>query len=302
MSEHDYAHLVRRVSLLATSLAISLLIIKSVAYYLTGSASILASQVDSLMDIGMSLVNLFAVRYALRPPDNEHRFGHGKAEPIAGMVQAGFICGTSIILLYTGFASIGSPAPLSKTGVGLMVMVVSTVATAALVLYQLYVVKCTGNSVIKADSLHYSIDILMNISVILALLLDQWGMHWADGVFTIAIALYVLHSAWGIGHEALQNLLDRELDDQTKEQILKIVYSVALVKGVHDVRTRQSGQIIFIQLHIELDDDLSLLHAHDVSVEVENELRKRWPTADILVHLDPLSIVDEELKLGHQFS
>lgn len=301
MANKDYAKLVRSASLMATLVALLLLVIKSAAYWLTGAVSILASQVDSLMDIGMSLVNVFAVRYALRPPDNEHRFGHGKAEPIAGLVQAGFIGGTSIILFYTGIGSLWAPKPLTSTSVGIIVMIISTLATVLLVGYQMYVVKKTNNQVIRADSLHYCIDILMNLAVIVALVFDRWGWSWADGAFTIAIAAYVLHSAWHIGFDALQHLLDRELDEPTKEAIKDIAIKVDGVAGLHDMRTRQSGQIKFIQLHIELADELSLFKAHSISMQVEQKLRARWPEADVIIHLDPLSIVEHEVESGYHF-
>ncbi|MFM2486128.1 cation diffusion facilitator family transporter [Celerinatantimonas yamalensis] len=301
MANQNYSKLVRSASLLATCTAILLLMIKSVAYLMTGAVSILASQVDSLMDIGMSLINLFAVRYALRPPDNEHRFGHGKVEPVAGLIQAAFICGTAIILFYTGVASIWAPKPLTQSGIGIVVMLISTVATLLLVLYQLYVVRQTHNSVIKADSLHYSIDILMNLAVVAALVLDEFGWRWADGVFTIAIAVYVLHSAWQIGIDAFNHLLDRELDEATKIDILAISQGVEGVAGTHDLRTRQAGHIKFIQLHLELEDDLTLIHAHQIGVEVEKRLMARWPQADILVHLDPLSVVGDDVRSEYYY-
>ncbi|CAG8999948.1 MAG: Ferrous-iron efflux pump FieF [Candidatus Celerinatantimonas neptuna] len=297
---YQYNKLVRRATLLATSIALLLLVIKSVAYVLTGAVSILASQVDSLMDIGISLVNLFAVRYALRPPDEEHRFGHGKVEPIAGLAQAAFICGTAIILLYTGLASVWEPRPIEQSSIGLVVMLFSTLATAILVAYQLYVVRRTSNSVIKADSLHYSIDILMNLAVVAALLLERWGWHWADGIFTVGIALYIFKGAWQIGFDAFQHLLDRELDEPVKQQIMSITLETPGIRGAHDLRTRQAGQVKFIQLHIELDDELPLIEAHNLGDEVERRLLSHWPTADILLHLDPLSVIGNEPSFDFQ--
>ncbi|MFM2481780.1 cation diffusion facilitator family transporter [Celerinatantimonas sp. YJH-8] len=300
MDDSQYSRLVRQASLLATIIAITLLVIKSAAYLLTGAVSILASQVDSLMDIGISVVNLLAIRYALRPPDAEHRFGHGKVEPLAGLLQAGFICGTAIILLYTGIAAVWTPKPLVQTSVGLLVMAISTVLTLLLIFYQLYTVRRTGNSVIKADSLHYSIDILMNLAVMVALVLDRIGWWWADGLFTIAIALYIFRGAWSIGFEAFQHLLDRELDDDFKDEIVATVEAVDGIQGTHDLRTRQSGQIIFIQIHIELDDNLPLIQAHAIAERVEQQLKSRWPKSDILIHQDPLSVIGKEPSLDFQ--
>lgn len=297
MSDSQYSRLVRQASLLATLVAILLLVIKSAAYLMTGAVSILASQVDSLMDIGISVVNLLAIRYALKPPDSEHRFGHGKAEPIAGLLQSGFICGTAIILFYTGVASLWTPKPLEQTNIGLWVMAISTVLTALLIMFQLYTVKKTANAVIKADSLHYSIDMLMNIAVVVALVLDRMGWQWADGVFTVGIAIYIFRGAWSIGFDSFQNLLDRELSDELKAEIVELVEAVDGVEGTHDLRTRQSGQVIFIQIHIELADQLPLVRAHAIADCVVQQLKSRWPKSDILIHQDPLSVIGVEPSL-----
>ncbi|WP_432468879.1 cation diffusion facilitator family transporter [Agarivorans sp. Z349TD_8] len=296
MEKQNYQRLVTRATQLASCVALFLLLIKSGAYLYTGAISILASLIDSLMDIGMSLVNLLAVRYALQPPDKEHRFGHGKAEHLASIVQAAFIVGSAFMLLYSGTTELMRPQALQHSQLGIWVMIVSTLITIALVLFQKYVVKKTNNSLIKADSMHYAMDVFMNVAVLVALFLSQYGWYWADGLFAVLIALYICYGAFGIGTDAVQNLLDRELPRAFQVQVYQIALKLAGVLGVHDVRTRQSGQTKFIQLHLELDDKLTLYQAHDIADKVEAALLAQWPEADILIHQDPQSVVPEEKK------
>ncbi|WP_026970728.1 cation diffusion facilitator family transporter [Aliagarivorans marinus] len=296
MGSSQYKRLVTIATWTATLVATLLLIIKSIAVFYTGSVSILASMIDSLMDIGMSVVNLLAVRYALQPPDSEHRFGHGKAEHLAGLAQAAFISGSGLMLIYTGANSIHRQAPLEGDSLGLWVMLVSTALTVALVGFQRYVVRRTNNSVIKADSLHYVMDILMNAAVLLALLLTHYGWFWADGVFAIIIALYIMVEALKIGREAVQNLLDRELPEDEQATVRSVSMAVDGVLGVHDLRTRQSGATRFIQLHIELADELSLYQSHQIADLVEEAIQQQWQDVDVIVHQDPRSVVSSEQK------
>jgi ferrous-iron efflux pump FieF len=298
MEDNQYARMVKWASALATATAFILLVIKSAAFMMTGAVSILASLVDSLMDIGISLVNLMAVHYALQPPDKQHKFGHGKAEHVAGLAQSAFICGTSVMLLYNGVLSAWYQDPLEATGAGIWVMIVSSALTFVLVMYQRYVVSKTNNAVIKADSIHYATDVYMNLAVLLALVLSTHGWLWADGVLTIAIAFYIFWGAWQIGHESFQALLDRELPENFQAEVMDLVCSVDGVLGAHDLRTRQSGQTKFVQVHIELDDKLNILVAHQISDDVVEKLLARWPELDVLIHQDPLSMVGSEVSLG----
>jgi ferrous-iron efflux pump FieF len=264
------------------------------AYLLTNSVSVLASLVDSLMDAGASLINLLAVHYALAPPDKEHRYGHGKAESIAGLAQATFIAGSGLFLILESVDRLIHPKPLAEVGVGLGVMIFAIIATVILMMIQHHVIKRTRSTAIRADALHYKTDLLTNSSIIVALLLSQLGWLGVDPIFALIIAAYILYSSWEIGAEAFHDLLDRELPQETRRHIIKIIKDNPRVHGVHDLRTRLSGRTEFIQMHLELDDKLPLVEAHAIADEVEAQIMKVIPTADVVIHQDPISSVDKD--------
>jgi ferrous-iron efflux pump FieF len=268
-----------------------LILIKLIAWLITGSASILATLTDSLMDVAASGINLLAIRYATQPADAEHRFGHGKAESLAGLAQAAFISGSGSLLVANGINELLHPKPLSGLAVGIWVMASSIIITLVLVGFQRWVIRKTQSVAIKADSLHYRGDILMNGAVLVALLLSRAGWFWADGVFAVGIGLYLIRGALRIGQEAVQALLDHELPAEDKQRILAEAMAAPGVRGVHELRTRQSGPVVFLQLHLELDDQLRLIEAHGIADQVESRLQKLYPNADIIIHQDPLSIV-----------
>ena len=278
--------------------AVCLIALKSWAWQTTDSVSLLASLLDSLMDAAASIINFFAVRYAMMPADEDHRFGHGKAEALAGLAQAGLI-GISVLWLFShSFDRIMAPQEVVHTSVGISVMLISIVATAALVLGQRYVVKRTESSAVAADSLHYLSDLLMNASVIVALLLSQWGLSGADAWLAIIIGFYVLRSAWEIAQQSMHLLLDRELDETDRTLISTSVLQHKGVLGVHDLRTRQSGYTKFVQLHLELPDNMPLIEAHDIADAVEAGIKDVLPNAEVIVHLDPISAVSTEDHAG----
>jgi ferrous-iron efflux pump FieF len=263
---------------------------KLVAWVMTGSVSVLASLVDSMMDVAASLINLFAVRYSLMPADHEHRFGHGKAESLAGLAQTTFISGSAVFLILQSVDRLLHPRPLEDVGIGVGVMVFAILATLALLILQRHVIRVTGSTAIKADALHYTTDVLTNVSIIIALLLSGFGWQGVDALFALGIAAYILYSAWHIGHEAFQLLMDRELPDDQRQRIREAAHSHGQVRGIHDLRTRRSGHDIFIQMHLELDDELSLFDAHGIADQVEARIREIHPEADILIHTDPHSL------------
>lgn len=296
ISKEEYSRLVNfagRAAIIAASL---LIIVKLGAWFMTGSASILAALTDSLMDVTTSIINLFAIKIALQPADDEHRFGHGKAESLAGLAQAAFISGSSVFLMFNGLSALINKDQIVSSNLGIMVMIFSVLVTLCLVLLQSYVVKRTGSMAIKADSLHYRTDIVLNGAVLLAIVLAGFGWHWADGLFAIVVSFYILYGAWEIGSQSIDSLMDKELPKKEVEQIIKAAYSIEGVRGVHDLRTRQSGDTKFIQLHLELDDDQSLYEAHAKADLLENSLEQFFPNSDILIHLDPLSVVPIEKK------
>jgi len=278
----------------AVSVAVLLVSVKFVAWVMTDSVSLLSTLVDSLLDFAASMVNLLAVRHALQPADTEHRFGHGKAESLAGLAQAAFISGSAVFLLLQAGERLYNPSAISNTGIGYAVMVFSIVATMALVLFQKSVVKRTGSVAISADSAHYTMDILVNISVIVSLFLStRLGWSMADPLFAIAISFYILYGAYGIGVEAYHILMDRELSDDDRAKIGELAKSHPQVISFHDLRTRHSGQDVFIQLHLEMDGDLSLREAHEIAEAIMKKIQNDFPNAEVLIHQDPAG-VDEQ--------
>jgi ferrous-iron efflux pump FieF len=261
---------------------------KLIAWLMTGSVSVLASLMDSMMDAVASLINLLAVRYSLVPADAEHRFGHGKAEYLAGLGQATFIAGSAVFLILNAVERLMHPQPITQVSVGIGVMVFAIVTTLVLLSIQLSVIKQTGSTAIRADMLHYMTDLLTNTSVVIALILSAMGWPDMDSLFAIGVAVYILYSAWQIGHEAVQLLMDRELPAPEQERIYTIARDQNRVRGVHDLRTRRSGQTYIIQLHLELDADIPLGEAHAITDKVDAVIKQAFPGADVIIHQDPV--------------
>jgi ferrous-iron efflux pump FieF len=285
------AQLMQRATYASLAVAALLIIAKTFAWGMTESVSVLSSLLDSLLDAVASAVNLFAVRHALTPADREHRFGHGKAEPLAGLAQAAFITGSAALLLLQAARRLHAPQPIGGSDIGIGVMVFSIVLTFALVTYQRHVVRSTGSVAIGADRLHYAGDVLLNCSVILALILSGWfGFAYADPIFGLGVGLYILISALRIGRQSLDLLMDRELPDDQRAKIRAIALGHPEVKSVHDLRTRSSGLDIFVQLHIEMDPQMTLRRAHEVSDAVEREIMAVFPNAEVMIHQDPEGI------------
>lgn len=293
------AALLRLATYASVAVASVLIAAKLGAWLLTGSVSVMASLIDSLMDVAASLVNLFAVRYSLMPADEEHRFGHGKAESLAGLAQATFIAGSAVFLLLHAADRLLNPQPLQAIGVGIGVMAFAIAATATLLAIQRYVVTRTGSTAIRADALHYFTDLLTNASTIAALLLAGKGWPGMDPIFAVAIAFYILHSAWRIGSEAFHQLMDRELPEADRARIRAIALAHERVRGFHDLRSYRSGQREIMQFHLELDADLSLRAAHDVTEAVTAAIHEAYPTADIVVHQDPVGSATREESVSH---
>jgi ferrous-iron efflux pump FieF len=284
----DRAGLLKLASVASVITAGFLIVAKLAAWYVTGSVGLLASLVDSVMDSIASLINLFAIRYSLQPADAEHRFGHGKAEPLAGLAQAAFIAGSAIFLIFHAIDRLRLAHPLEQVSIGVGVMVLAIVLTLVLLAIQRYVILKTDSTAIRADSLHYATDLLTNVSILLALYLTTLGWIWADPVFAIAVAIYIFYSAFHIGHDAFQQLMDRELPADILQKIQETAMSHPEVTGTHEMRTRQAGQTRFVQLHLELDEDMSLKRAHEIADEVEAEIGAFLPGAEVLIHQDPI--------------
>ena len=287
----QYARLVTTAAWTATIVATLLLIVKVITWWVTGSVSLLASLIDSVLDIAASVVNLIVVRYSLQPADREHTFGHGKAESLAALAQAMFISGSAVFLILNGIERFFRPHELNAPELGIYVSLFAMVVTFGLVMFQKHVVRVTGSQAIAADSLHYQTDLYMNGAIMVALGLSYFGVTQADAVFAIGIGIFILYSAFKMVSEAIQTLLDRKLPDEELEQIRLECLKVNGVLGVHQLRTRMSGPTRFIQLHLELDDNLRLIEAHHIADKVEDHLLTLFPEADVMIHQDPLSVV-----------
>jgi ferrous-iron efflux pump FieF len=278
----------RRATYAAVAVAGLLIALKFAAWLATGSVALLSSLVDSLLDAAASLVNLIAVRHALSPADREHRFGHGKAEPLAVLGQSAFITGSALLVLAEAVRRMIWPARVDNPPLGIAVMLLSIAITAALVFYQRHVVRRTGSIAISADELHYRGDIVLNGSVIAALALGSWFKEpLVDPIFGAAIGLWIVYSAVRLAALSVTQLMDRELDDDEREHIRTIAQSHPEVVAAHDLRTRVAGPTSFIQIHIEMDGRLTLARAHQISDEVEASLRAAYPSAEIIIHQDP---------------
>lgn len=288
------ARLMRSATYAAVGVALILIAIKLFAYFATNSVAMLSTLVDSLLDLVASFINLVAVRHSLVPADRDHRFGHGKAEALAGLFQSAIITGSSVFLLFQAGERLLNPKPLAAESVGIIVMVVSIGLTVGLVVYQRFVIRRTRSVAISADSLHYVGDVLINGGVIAALILSsyfQW--HYADGVFGILIALVLIYSAWQIMRASFADLMDEELGDEDRETIKAIVLKQPGVLGIHDLRTRRSGQQVFMQMHIDMDGRISLRDAHTISDAVEARLMAEYPEAEPIIHQDPIFVENE---------
>ncbi|AUG98964.1 cation-efflux pump FieF [Prodigiosinella confusarubida] len=292
----QYARLVTMAAFLATATALLLFGLKVFAWWYTGSVSLLASLVDSLMDIAASFINLLVVRYSLQPADPEHTFGHGKAESLAALAQSMFISGSALFLLLTGMQHLISPQPLYAPELGMWVTVVALISTLLLVAFQRWVIRRTYSQAVRADMLHYQSDVLMNGAILVALALSWKGVTWADAAFALGIGVYILYSALRMAYDAIQSLLDRALPDEERAEIISIVSSWPGVIGGHELRTRRSGPTRFIQLHLEMDDALPLVESHQIADDIEQALLRRFLGADIIIHQDPVSVVPDEQR------
>jgi len=289
----ERASLTTRAALASVAVALLLLVLKIYAVMATGSVAMLGSLADTGLDLIASLVTLFAVRVAAAPADREHRFGHGKAEALAALCQVVLI---SISAVGIGWQAIGRLIQGEGTAnaeYGIAVSAVAILATLALVAYQRSVVRRTGSVAIRTDAVHYQSDLLLNFSVIVALVLDQYfGFTGADPLFGLAIALWLIWGAWRASSQALDQLMDREWPEEKRMRFLAIASSRPEATGIHDLRTRSSGSHDFAQFHIWVDPGMTVAAAHDVVEAIESDLEAEFPGCEVLIHLDPEGQVD----------
>ncbi len=298
LSRKKAGRLMRLATYASVSVATVLIAIKFAAWMATDSVSLMSTLVDSFLDMLASLINLVAVRHALAPADREHRWGHGKAEPLAALAQAAFISGSAVFLLVEAADRFIHPHTLANSAVGIAVMVFAIVLTMALVGFQKYVVRRTGSPAIRADSLHYQVDLLVNLGVIVSLLLvSRLGWDLADPLFALAIAGYILWGVFGIGRIAIKQVMDEELPEDERRRIRETALSHPDVRDVHDMRTRMSGTQTFIELHLEMDGNITLREAHDIAEAVMFRVENAFPNAQVLIHQDPEGVVERRQEL-----
>jgi ferrous-iron efflux pump FieF len=293
MSAAERAALATRAALASVAVALLLLGLKAWAALATGSVAMLGSLADTALDVIASLVTLFGVRVAAQPADREHRFGHGKAEALAALVQVGIISVSALGIGWRAVQRLLAGAETANAGEGIAVSIVALAATGLLLAYQRVVIRRTGSVAIRTDNLHYQSDLLLNLAVIAALALDQYaGLTGADPVFGIAIALWLLWGAWRASVHAVDQLMDKEWPEEKRMRFLAVASTRPEAKGIHDLRTRSSGTHEFAQFHIWIDPEMSVRRAHEVVEAIEGDLAREFPGVEVLVHVDPEGQVD----------
>lgn len=290
----DYQLWVKRSGYLTLTIALTILMLKLSAVLATNSSSVLASFTDASMDLLVSALNFAGLRYALRPADENHSFGHGKAEAVMALLQAAFLTGAAVLLLTQAFSRFHQAEAVQQLAFGMWITVLCASLTLILVLAQRWTIKRTGSLAVKADLLHYRSDLLMNLLVLIALFLTSRSLLWVDNLVAVLICGYLLYSAFELAKEALQHLLDQKLSADQLSRIEQTLLTEPAVLAVEQLKTRQAGPHIFIQLRLVLQDDLSLLTAHAIVDRAEKQLMALYQQAEVIIHAEPYS--ESELK------
>ena len=280
--------LMKRASYASVTVAFILIIMKTVTFFLTGSVAILSSLFDSFQDIITSIVNVITIRQANEPADDEHRFGHGKAQAIGSLIQAFIIVVASCSLFYESINRFCHPEELHQISLGLWITVIAIILTILLVRYQSFVIQKTGALSIQADRAHYAGDIMMNIGVIVAMLLSYY-LNWTkvDSLFGLGVSVYLFVAVYQIVRDSFKMLMDTEMPGDFKKEIRNIARSFPQITVIHDLRTRQSGTRAFVQFCVHLDNSLTLKQAHDITDKIEDRIKERFPDTDVIIHPEP---------------
>jgi ferrous-iron efflux pump FieF len=291
--EDGHGVLMRRAARASLGVSLLLVSIKSFAYFASGSVAMLASLADSALDLFTAALNMLAIHEALTPADAEHRFGHGKAEPLAGLAQGAFIAASAVFLVIQAVQRLIAPQPIANSLEALIVMCVSIFAAICLLLYERGVAAKTGSVAVTADATHYFGDLVTNIGVVVAIVMvAKLGWIRADPIIALLVALVLVGTAWGVFRKSLDQLMDHELPVEDRQKIIAIVSRHEDVLALHELKTREAGLGIFIQLHIELDPNMPLARAHEVSDTVEHEICAAFPNAEVIIHQDPAGLED----------
>ena len=297
---HSHGDLTTKAALASVSMALFLLALKVYAAAETGSVALLGSLADTGFDVLASLLTLFSVRYAARPADDDHRFGHGKAEALSALVQVMLVIIAAVLIGWRGFIRLGSGEATQHPEMGIGVSLIAIVATIALLAYQHRVIKKTRSVAIHGDHLHYQGDLLLNIAVIIAIALDAFlGVRGADPIFGLAIAAWLLWGASRSARMALDQLLDKEWPAEKRERFLAVAAKHPRATGIHDVRTRSSGMHDFVQFHLWFDPKMTLGEVHDVMDEIEDDLAHEFPGVEVLIHPEPENQIHDHIH-AHQ--
>ncbi len=291
---HKHGEMTTNAALASVSVALFLLILKIFAAAQTGSVAMLGSLADTGLDLIASLVTLFAVRYAMQPADNDHRFGHGKAEALSALFQVMLITASALAIGWRAIDRLSGGAETSRAEYGIGVSLIAIAVTLGLLAYQRRVIQRTGSVAIHADHVHYQSDLLLNLAVILAIILDTIaGLKGADALFGVAIALWLLWGAWRAASIAIDQLMDREWPKEKRDKFIALAMTHPELKGIHDLRTRSSGAHEFCQFHVWVNPDMTVLQAHQVMDEIEAKLMAEFPGVEVLIHPDPAGHSDE---------
>lgn len=278
------------------AVASTLILVKLSAYFTTGSVALLSSLVDSAIDLIASGITAYGVLLAMRPPDREHRFGHGKAESLAALAQSLFIFSSVAALLYKAGERFVTPVPIQNPETGYMVMGLAILLTLGLLALQTYTIRKTNSLAISSDRLHYIGDVFVNFAVIATFALQSsFHVLWLDPLFALVIAIILLVGAYKIAKKSLHVLMDSELANEEREKIIALMAKVKGVKGVHDVRTRASSSHVIIEAHIEMNASLTLSEAHKITEAVERAVWTKYKGADITIHQDPFGHKEKRL-------
>jgi len=290
---HSHGSLTTRAAIASVCTALFLLLLKAYAAFQTGSVAMLGSLADTSLDLLASLVTLYGVRLAATPADVDHRFGHGKAEALAALFQVVLIAVSALAIGWRAVGRLLHGEATAHAEYGIAVSLIAIGVTFGLLFYQRLVIRRTGSVAIGADHVHYQTDLLLNMSVIAALVLDQYlGLTGADPLFGVAIALWLAWGAWRASIRAIDQLMDKEWPEEKRERFLAVAARHPQLRGIHDLRTRTSGSHDFVQFHVWVDPQMTVAKAHKVMEEMEHRLEAEFPGAEILIHLDPEGQVD----------
>ncbi len=294
LSSSKRSLLIKTASYASLGVALSLVLLKAWGWQETASVSLLSSLADSVLDVFASAITFWAVRYSLSPADTDHRFGHGKSEGLAALIQALIITGSGLYVCYEAISRMFSPQQITEPEIGLGVIIMATAATVFLVGLQRYVGKKTGSVAISADAVHYQSDILINLGVGLAIILTSWtGIAIIDPLVGMLIAIIVLNSALGIANRSLQILLDHEIPLEDRQTIEKMALAHQDVHGLHDMKTRFGGNHYIVQFHLEMEPNITLLRTHQIMDDVEAEVEQHYPGCEIIIHADPIGLPEQ---------